>query len=201
MLRPYTPVSPSDHPGVVEFLVKRYPDGKQSPHLHSLAPGDRLMFAVVIPGYPWAPNKHDSVTLVAGGAGVTPAWQLVQGILKNPADKTRVRVVYGVNTDKDLLLRAEFEELEAKYGRDRFRAVYAVAKGGEKLDGDRFRSGFVTEELLREVAFPASEGNTKVMVCGPPPMEEVLLGKKGWVGRGDGILAKLGYRKDQIHQF
>ncbi|KAF3763226.1 hypothetical protein M406DRAFT_48989 [Cryphonectria parasitica EP155] len=203
VLRPYTPISPSDQAGVVEFMVKRYPNGKQSTHLHSLSPGDKVLFAVVIPGYKWTPNKHDSITLIAGGAGITPCYQLIQGILQDPADKTKIRLVFGVNAEEDVLLRREFEDLESRFGKDRFRAVYAVSRGGEKLAGgdERFRKGYVTEALLREVAVPASEENTKVMVCGPPGMEEALLGKKGWGGRQEGILAKLGYRKDQIHQF
>lgn len=202
VLRPYTPVSSSSHPGTIELLVKRYPDGKQSTHLHSLSPGDTVLFGVVIPGYKWTPNLHDSVTLVAGGAGVTPCYQLARGILEDPADRTRVRLVFGVNAEEDVLLRRELEGLEARHGRDRFRVVYAVAEGAEaQQDKERFRKGYVTEALLREVAFPESEKNTKVMVCGPPAMEEALLGKKGWVGRGEGILSRLGYRKDQIHQF
>lgn len=202
MLRPYTPVSSSTHPGTIELLVKRYPDGKQSTHLHSLSAGDRVLFGVVIPGYAWSANRHDSVTLVAGGAGVTPCYQLARGVLENPEDRTRVRLVFGVNAAEDVLLRRELEALEARHGRDRFRVVYAVAEGApQEGDEDRFRKGYVTEALLREVAFPGSEKNTKVMVCGPPAMEEALLGKKGWVGRGEGILSRLGYRKDQIHQF
>ncbi|PSR75505.1 hypothetical protein BD289DRAFT_457169 [Coniella lustricola] len=206
VLRPYTPVSPSDQAGTVDFLIKRYPNGKASTHMHSLSPGDKLLFAVVIPGYKWTANKHDSVTLVAGGAGITPCYQLLRGILQNPVDKTRVRLVFGVNSMAEALLRDEFEQMEQTYGTDRFRAVFAVADGegveeAESASGGMFRKGFVTEDMLKQVAAPASEANTKIMVCGPPPMEDALLGKKGWGGRGEGILARLGYKKEQIHQF
>lgn len=188
---------------MIEFLVKRYPNGKQSTHLHSLVPGDKILFAVVIPGFKWTPNLHESVTFIAGGAGITPCYQLIQGILNNPTDTTKIRLVFGVNAEEDVLLRKEFEGLESRFGKDRFSAVYAVSSGVKDggADAGRFRKGYVTEELLKEVAVPATEGNTKVMVCGPPPMEEALLGKKGWFGREEGILAKLGYRKEQIHQF
>lgn len=46
--RPYTPVSSSDEPGKLELLVKQYPNGKQSTHLHSLRPGDSLLFAAAL---------------------------------------------------------------------------------------------------------------------------------------------------------
>lgn len=161
-----------------------------------------MLFGVVVPGFKWTPNLHDSVTLVAGGAGVTPCYQLARGILANPEDRTKVRLVFGVNSEEDVLLRNEFEEFEREFGRDRFRAVYAISSSRGGLDGERFRSGYVTERLLKEVAAPAAEGErTKVFVCGPPAMEDALLGKKGWGGRGEGILARLGYAKGQIHQF
>lgn len=205
-LRPYTPVSSSSQTGTVEFLVKRYPQGKQSTHLHSLGPGDKVLFGIVIPGYKWQANMHDSVTLIAGGAGLTPCYQLLQGILENPADKTRVRLVLGANGVDDVLMRRELEDLEAQHGRDRFRVLFAVADGGKgapegSLDPERFRPGYVNEALLKEFAAPPTERNTKVLVCGPPPMEEALLGKKVWGGRSEGVLSKLGYRKDQIHSF
>lgn len=159
------------------------------------------MFAVVIPGLKWTPNAHDSVTLIAGGAGITPCYQLLQGILRDPEDQTRIRLIFGVNTMEDTkILKQELEELENKAGKERFQVVYTVAKGAQG-NGEKFRSGFVTEALVRELAAPPT-GSTKVMVCGPPGMEEALLGKKGpWFGRGEGILARLGYRKEQIHQF
>lgn len=200
VLRPYTPITPADTPGHMDLLVKRYPQGKQSTHLHSLSPGDTVMFAVCIPGYKWTPNKHTSVTLIAGGAGITPIYQLVQGILDNPEDKTKITLVFGVNGEQDVLLNDEFKKYEASHP-GQFRAVYAVSDLKGESEGGRFRKGYVTEALLREVAAPPSEENTKVMVCGPPAMEEALLGKKGWGGKSGGVLEKLGYRKDQIHQF
>ena len=32
--------------------------------------------------------------LVAGGTGITPMWQVVQSILRDPADDTRIHLVY-----------------------------------------------------------------------------------------------------------
>ena len=40
--RPYTPISPSDLPGEITFLIKKYDQGKVSKYVHSLKPGDKL---------------------------------------------------------------------------------------------------------------------------------------------------------------
>jgi cytochrome-b5 reductase len=42
VVRPYTPISPSDQPGELAFLIKRYDSGNASKHIHSLNPGDSL---------------------------------------------------------------------------------------------------------------------------------------------------------------
>ncbi|KAM5375380.1 hypothetical protein ACJZ2D_005941 [Fusarium nematophilum] len=191
--RPYTPVSASDEPGYLELLVKKYPDGKASGHLHSLNPGDKLLFAAALRGFNWKPNSYSHITLIAGGAGITPIYQLAQGILGNPDDKTSMTLVFGVNSDEDVLLKDEFEKFSKEFP-GRFKAVYTVSKPKE---GSPFRKGYVNEELLRELVPPPERGDTKVFVCGPPAMEEALVGKR----MTPGVLHQIGFRKDQIHRF
>lgn len=186
----------TDAPGHIDFLVKHYPSGKQSTHLHFLTPGETLLFAFPIKGPQWktpppsAGPEH--ITLIAGGAGITPVYQLAQGILRDPADTTTsMTLVFGVNTDKDVLLRDEFRDFEKKFP-GRFRAVYTVSQPDA---GSPYYKGRVTKELLDEVVPEAGRG--KVYLCGPPAMETSLVGKRG----SPGILQQLGYKKDQIYRF
>ncbi|CAI6341174.1 unnamed protein product [Periconia digitata] len=194
--RPYTPVSALDEPGHFDLLVKQYPDGKQSTHLHSLQPGDKLLFAAALRGYQWEPNTVPHVTLIAGGAGITPIYQLARGILSDPSDKTAVTIVYGANTDQDVLLQKEFEDFKSKYG-DRFEYLYTVSAPDP---GSPWRKGRVTKELLEQVASTREkevDGKKMVFVCGPPAMEAALVGTK----KEKGILEQLGYDKTRIHTF
>ncbi|OHE93848.1 oxidoreductase NAD-binding domain-containing protein [Colletotrichum orchidophilum] len=191
--RPYTPVQPLDDAGYLELMVKKYPDGKQSTHIHSLTPGQKLLFALAIKGHQWKPNSYRHVTLIAGGAGITPLYQLAQGILRNPDDKTAITLVFGVNSDQDVLLKEEFEQFERDFP-GRFRAVYTVSNPAANSS---YRKGYVTKQLLEEVGAVPKNEDTKVFVCGPPAMEAALVGKRS----APGILQQLGYRKDQIHQF
>ncbi|KAI9039849.1 cytochrome b5 reductase family protein [Aspergillus affinis] len=194
VLRPYTPISDLDQKGSLELLVKQYPNGKASTHLHSLVPGDTLTFLAPLRGFPWKPNQFSQVYLIAGGAGITPLYQLLQGILKNPNDKTKVNLVFGVNTEQDLLLREELEDFKRRFP-GRFDFVYTVTHGEE---GSSLRKGRVTEELLREVTREGRGRNTKVFVCGPSGMEEALVGSRI---SGEGILGKLGFKNDQVYKF
>ncbi|KAK0621689.1 hypothetical protein B0T17DRAFT_494607 [Bombardia bombarda] len=196
VLRPYTPVNDLDEPGFIELMVKHYPGGAQSTHIHSLKPGDKLSF-MRIPGYNWTPNKHSHVALIAGGAGITPMYQLTRGILKNPDDKTRITLVWGVNTDDDIFLRDQFAAMERQFP-GRFKAVYVVATPDAASSHPK---GFVTKELLEKAGLSAKAGkdsDIKVLICGPEPMEKALKG--AWRGK-PGILSELGYTRDQIHNF
>lgn len=195
VLRPYTPTNDLSEPGFIELMVKLYPNGKGSGYLHSLKPGDTLSF-LPIPGLAWKPNLHPHVVGIAGGAGITPMYQLARGILKNPDDRTRITIVWGVNTEADMFLKDEFSELEKKYGTDRFKVVYVVASPASS--SAPYEKGFVTAEMLEKHGLSSKEEknrDARVLVCGPPPMEKALKAKE-W-----GVLAKLGYKPDQIHTF
>jgi cytochrome-b5 reductase len=175
-------------------MVKKYPNGKASTHIHSLVPGDTLTFAAALKGHAWTPNQARQVYLIAGGAGITPIYQLAQGILNNPADQTKIKLVFGVNTEQDLLLREELEAFKTRFP-DRFEYIYTVSHPEGSGDASGFRKGYVTEELLKEVV--RADGDAKVFVCGPPAMETSLVGPCGKAG----ILAKLGFQKGQIVKF
>lgn len=71
-IRPYTPTSDENEKGYLDLVVKRYPNGVMSEHLHSMKPGQRLDFKGPIPKYPWTENKHQHIALLAGGTGITP---------------------------------------------------------------------------------------------------------------------------------
>ncbi len=166
-----------------------------------MKPGDSIiMIRGVPPGYKWIPNQHSHVALVAGGAGITPIYQLAKGILNNPEDKTRITLVWGVNTDADIFLREEFSALERRFP-GRFRAVYAIS---HPEPGSPYPKGYVTKQVLDEAglgAGAAENKDTKVFVCGPPAMEKALAGAKGFGGSKSGILAELGYTSAQVHKF
>ncbi|KAL2127808.1 hypothetical protein VTI74DRAFT_10149 [Chaetomium olivicolor] len=198
--RPYTPVNDLDEPGFIELMVKLYAKGKQSPHLHSLKPGDTLTF-VPIPELSWKPNKYPQVALLAGGMGITPMYQLVRGILKNPEDKTRIHLVWGVNEEPEMFLKDELDALQKNHP-DQLKVTYVV-----RIPRDRqtpYRTGMLKKEVLEEIGLGAKEGqnkDTKVLVCGPPGMIKMLQGYKAYRHTEPGVLAEMGYKQDQVYYY
>jgi NAD(P)H-flavin reductase len=47
--------------------------------------------------------------MIAGGSGITPMFQVAQGILRDPRDVTKVFLIYANVTEEDILLRKELE--------------------------------------------------------------------------------------------
>ena len=116
VFRPYTPVHDLETPGILQLLVKQYPGGRASTHLHNLTPGQSLTVRGPLPGYVYKPSleKQRDILLIAGGAGVTPIYSLAKGILDNPADKTRINLLWGVNGTRDIILKDELENGELR---------------------------------------------------------------------------------------
>ncbi|KAK4237046.1 NADH-cytochrome b5 reductase 2 [Achaetomium macrosporum] len=200
VIRPYTPISDEDAKGYMDLLVKKYPNGPMSTHLHDMVPGQRLDVKGPIPKYPWSPNKHRHIALIAGGTGITPMFQLCRAIFNNPDDQTKVTLVFGNVSEDDILLKNELATLENHYPR-RFRAFYVLDNPPKHWTGGK---GYINKELLKTVLPEPKDENIKVFVCGPPGMMESISGNKQSPkdqGELKGILKELGYTPEQVYKF
>jgi cytochrome-b5 reductase len=188
-----------DEAGHVTFMVKKYPNGKGSGKMHSLKPGETLLFKP-LHEFDYKPNQWQSMTFIAGGSGITPIYQLTRAILNNPDDKTKISLVYANNSEEDILLKNEFDELAKKYP-GRLNRLYAVSKTTPQNEG-LYEKGYVTKEVLSKVM---PQKVDKVLVSGPPAMVESVAGAKGgfgWTqGSLGGVLKELGYTKEEVHKF
>ncbi|KAE9976888.1 hypothetical protein EG328_002348 [Venturia inaequalis] len=199
-VRPYTPVSDEGEIGYLDLLVKKYPNGAMSTHMHDMTPGQRLDFKGPIPKFPWTANKHEHIALISGGTGITPMYQLTRAIFQNPEDTTKVTLVFGNVSEQDILLKKEFDELENTYPR-RFKAFYVLDNPPETWQAGK---GFITKDLLKTVLpEPKEADKIKLFVCGPPGLVKAIAGSKKGMQQGDldGYLKELGYSQDQVYKF
>jgi cytochrome-b5 reductase len=174
-IRPYTPTTDEDERGYMDLIVKKYEGGPMSTHIHDLKVDQTLAFKGPLMKYEWTPNKHEHIALIAGGTGITPMYQLLRAIFKNPEDKTKVTLVFGNMTEKDVLLKKELDELENTYPQ-RFKAYYVLDNAPK--DAAWATQGRVTKELLKTVLPEPASGNNKIFVCGPPGMYKAISGTK-----------------------
>ncbi|XP_038612328.1 LOW QUALITY PROTEIN: NADH-cytochrome b5 reductase 3-like [Tachyglossus aculeatus] len=190
VIRPYTPVSSDDDKGFVDLVVKiyfknvhpKYPaGGKMSQYLESLQLGDTVDFRgpnglLVYQGkgkFAIRPDKKSepvikttkSLGMIAGGTGITPMLQLIRAIMKDPGDPTVCHLLFANQTENDILLRAELEEVRNEHS-DRFKLWFTLDKAPEGWD---YSQGFVNEDMIRAHLPPPAE-DPLVLMCGPPPM-------------------------------
>lgn len=200
VIRPYTPVSDLDTPGSFKLIIKKYETGKFGNHIFGLNVNDTVAFKGPIPKYPLKTNLHNQVGLLGAGTGITPLYQIIHAIAKDPADKTKVSLFYGNVSEKDILLKEELEAIAAK-NPEQFDFHFFVDKAESNWKG---QTGFITKEYLEKHLFKSSDDNVKVFVCGPPPFYNVFSGNKVSPtdqGEVSGILADLGFTKEQVFKY
>eukprot|EP00316_Scyphosphaera_apsteinii_P005097 CAMPEP_0119329352 /NCGR_PEP_ID=MMETSP1333-20130426/75629_1 /TAXON_ID=418940 /ORGANISM="Scyphosphaera apsteinii, Strain RCC1455" /LENGTH=285 /DNA_ID=CAMNT_0007338449 /DNA_START=74 /DNA_END=931 /DNA_ORIENTATION=- len=208
VMRPYTPISRPDQTGYLELAVKSYPEGKMSKHIASLAPGDTLDFKGPILKLAYTANQYDTIGMVAGGTGIAPMLQVVDEILTNPSDKTKVSLIFGNISETDILLK-EAIDARANAHPDRFSVFYVVDTPPQRQFWQTAWPGgvgYVTKAMLAEKMPPPSD-HSMVMVCGPPPMYKAVCGSKGTPedpkaqGELGGLLKEMGYSSKSVFKF
>ncbi|XP_017843409.2 NADH-cytochrome b5 reductase 3 isoform X2 [Drosophila busckii] len=206
VIRPYTPISSDDDVGYVDLIIKVYfkdthpkfpAGGKMTQHLEQMEVGDKISFrgpsgrlqymgngAFSIKKLRKDPPKHVTakrVNMIAGGSGITPMYQLAREVLKrSDKDKTELSLVFANQSEKDILLREELDELAKNYP-DQFKVWYTVDKAVEatlkrmpRTAHERFlawsyNTGHVNDEMMKLHLFPP-DPQTLCLLCGPPPM-------------------------------
>ncbi|CAL9217588.1 unnamed protein product [Arabidopsis halleri] len=184
-LRAYTPSSTVDVVGYFELVVKiyfggvhpRFPNGGlMSQYLDSLPIGSTLEIKGPLGHVEYLgkgnftvhgkPKFADKLAMLAGGTGITPVYQIIQAILKDPEDETEMYVIYANRTEEDILLREELDGWAVQYP-DRLKVWYVVESAKE---GWAYSTGFISEAIMREHIPDGLDGSSLAMACGPPPM-------------------------------
>ncbi|XP_074860151.1 NADH-cytochrome b5 reductase 3 [Carettochelys insculpta] len=207
VIRPYTPVSSDDDKGYVDLVVKiyfkgvnpKFPNGgKMSQYLDSLKRGDTIDFRgpsglLVYKGKGKfairAEKKSEPVLktvkyvgMIAGGTGITPMLQLIRAIMKDKDDHTSCQLLFANQTEQDILLRSELEEVQVQH-EDRFKLWYTLDRAPANWE---YSEGFVNQDMIRD-HLPPPQDDVLILMCGPPPMIQYACIPN---------LEKLGYTKD-----
>ncbi|XP_070281483.1 NADH-cytochrome b5 reductase 2 isoform X1 [Myotis yumanensis] len=212
VIRAYTPVSSDDDQGFVDFIIKiyfknvhpNYPEGgKMSQYLDNMKIGDTILFRgptgrlfyhgpgrFSVKAYKTSKPEEKRAShlgMIAGGTGITPMLQLIRHITKNPRDKTKISLIFANQTEDDIVMRSELEEVATTHS-EQFSLWYTLDR---PPFGWTYSSGFVTADMIQE-HLPAPGKSTFILVCGPPPLIQTAAHPN---------LEKLGYTKDMIFTY
>jgi cytochrome-b5 reductase len=195
IVRPYTPVSTNAMKGQFEMMIKVYGEGGFSHWLDNLKIGEEAEFKHIGPNvktqYPFG-KKH--VGMIVGGTGITPMIQALHPVLGTEGDTTKVSMLFGNKTEKDILCK---EALDSWSG-DRLAVTHVLSQepADSSWKGDR---GRINEDLIK-AKMPKPEDDCIIFVCGPPAMYDDLCGPRT-EPELTGKLAEMGYKKEQVFKF
>jgi len=196
--RPYTPTSSDDEIGYVELVIKIYEMGKMGQYLDNVSIGDyieiqgprgRIHYDRPSHISREAPGKlvsynFETINMIAGGTGLTPMYQVIQQIIKDDNDNTKVKMIYGNITENDILCRTDLEKMRSTKNVDITFTLDKPPAGWVE------ESGYVTKAMIEKYLSPPTSSHIN-LICGPPGMLKAVRA----------ALKGLGYKREQILQF
>ncbi|MGO2051911.1 benzoate 1,2-dioxygenase electron transfer component BenC [Glutamicibacter sp. 287] len=146
----------------ISFLIRITDGGLMSTYMRDTAQvGDRITFTGPMGSFFLREPKRQSL-LLAGGTGLAPLLSILEKLvgMENPHP---VHLIYGVNTDTDLVELDVLESYTQRIAGFSFDAVVGdPASAAEK-------KGYVTNHFEPQ---HLAEGDVDIYLCGPPPMVE-----------------------------
>ena len=160
--------TPSGDNGLLEFVIKIYPDGLFSGYLDTeVAVGDQVDVTGPFGVFTLRDNPDADLVFVGGGAGMAPILSLLRSMAERGIHR-RPTFYYGARRRRDLCFADELAALGETLPNLRF--VPALSEpDGEDWDGE---TGLITEVLRRR---ETDLSGADAYVCGPPPMVEAAV--------------------------
>jgi len=156
----------------LEFIIKKYPEGKFSGELDS--GGVKLGAAVSVVGPYGSCFRRDGrdgpMILVGAGSGMSPVWAILNDHI-NSGEQRPVYFFYGARTRADLFYLDKIEALRRGHPEISFIPVLSHADDDADWRGER---GFVHERVDAKLKELDLDGAADVYACGPPPMIDAL---------------------------
>nr|ACS44801.1 nitrate reductase [Heterosigma akashiwo] len=206
-MRAYTPLTGDEVQGYFDLLIKvyyanehpKFPEGgKMSQHLNSLTIGQTIDVRGPLGHIDYKGKglfdidgkeiQCRDILMMAGGTGITPMWQVMSAVLRDEADSTKLNLIFANNTEDDILLQEELNDMDSENEQCQVYHTIATPKNPETWSQG---VGFITQEMVEQQFGPARD-DAIVFLCGPPPMINFACLP---------ALEALGYKKEQIFQF
>ena len=206
VIRPYTPISTNAQIGSFDLLVKRYESGVLSKFMCDDASVEgtdisfkQIPFNIKIDASEFVDSSH--ILMLAGGTGITPMIQALHAILGHKNEGTKVTLVYGSQSEDDILAQALLDTWADKYS-DNLSITHVLSHSKTTSGSSKsYRHGFITKSLLEEVVPCAVNEISHAMVCGPPPMYDALCGPRTETDKITGVLSEMGFTAKQVYKF
>jgi len=170
--RSYSMASTQSSPDVLQFIIRKYPDGAFSSLVDTtLTPGTPVTLKGPYGSCFRREEQTGPMVLVGGGSGMSPLWAILKDHIES-GEQRPIRFFYGARTRKDLFFLDAFAAIAAKLTDFEFIPVLSQATPEDDWSGE---AGFVHEAVDRILRAQGLPGVVDAYTCGPPPMIDALL--------------------------
>lgn len=157
-----TSATPGELPEM-RFLIRHVEDGAMTNYvMNECVAGDQLQLRGPFGEFFLRHDDHPLV-LIAGGTGLAPILAILDTIRERRRNRKRILLCFGVNRVEDLFYQDELDLRREMMPQLEVRI--AVVTADQRWDG---QTGYVTDLVQKDDLAVDS----KVYVCGPPPMVE-----------------------------
>ena len=140
----------------IELCLNRVVEGKFSPYLFEMQPGDRIQMTGPWGGFIFRQPVEESI-LVATGTGIVPFRAMLQDILSRDSVH-QFTLIFGVRYERTLLYREEFEQLARDH--PNFHFLPTLSRPEPSWTG---RTGHVQAHLFEAIG---DRRDVNVFICG-----------------------------------
>ena len=168
-MRAYSISSQPSRNNEVELLVRLIPGGLGSTYLHTIQPGDEVVFTGPYGEFVMDEDVEARVICVGGGCGMAPMRSILRHLGEVQPDR-ECWLFFGARTTKDAMYMDEFRQLEQKM--PNLHVHYALSEPGDEDKAWSGETGFIHTSVDAHV--PA-EGKRQAFLCGPPLMIEATM--------------------------
>jgi propane monooxygenase reductase subunit len=175
-VRSFSMANTSSRDGLLEFVIKVYPDGLFSQFLdNELQVGDRLELTGPFGVFTLRESDAELV-FVGGGAGMAPILSLLRSMADRGIDR-KATFFYGARTRRDLCFEQELAAIGGKLPNFTYVPALSHEISGPSPDGTdggtwSGETGLITDVVKR---LTGGLAGAHAYVCGPPPMVEAAI--------------------------
>ena len=163
-VRSFSMANTSSREGLLEFVIKVYPDGLFSRFLdEELQVGDRLELTGPF-GVFTLRESDTELVFVGGGAGMAPILSLLRSMAERGIQR-KATFFYGARGQRDLCFEEELRAIAEKLPN----FTFIPALSHEDWEGE---NGLITDVVKR---LRGNLAGAHAYVCGPPPMVEAAI--------------------------
>mmetsp|Transcript_14901 Transcript_14901/g.22557 ORF Transcript_14901/g.22557 Transcript_14901/m.22557 type:complete len:290 (+) Transcript_14901:83-952(+) len=184
--RAYTPTRFS--PEECELMIRVYPDGLMTQHMHKMKVGDTLMmkgptgmkrYGRAGPGsftkMLRTGEKHTKdlthIVMFAGGTGITPFLQICNHIIADDSDNTKCTLLVANSTPNDVMMYKELEELVPR-SKGKVKVEFTVSRKGDDEKWNH-HIGRIDKAMIEKLC-PKPGDDIFCALCGPCGFEKAV---------------------------